>query len=88
MRVGVLGAGGIAGLGVGSGLHEEADIFLLQVHAGQHERGEPVIISGVHRGPGGNQLLHGSAVVAFAMIRSTPSDTNFVAMVVQFVCSP
>lgn len=59
------GAGGIAGLGVGSGLHEDADIFLLQVHAGQHERGEPVIISGVHRGPGGNQLLHGGAVVAF-----------------------
>ena len=26
------------------------------------------------------------AEVAFAIIRSTPSDTNFVAMVVQFVC--
>ena len=28
------------------------------------------------------------AVVAFAIIKSTSLETNFVAIVVQFVCSP
>lgn len=55
----------VFGIGVGSGLHQLAYILLLQAHAGQHERGEPIGVHGIDLSASFQQTLHGGGVIAF-----------------------
>jgi hypothetical protein len=55
----------VFGIGVGPGLHQQAYILLLLVHAGQHERGEPIGVHGIDLSASFQQVLHGGGVIAF-----------------------
>lgn len=59
------GAGGIAQAGIRPGLHQQAYVLLLEVHAGQHERRETGCVASIDHGSPGQKSLHGGRIVAF-----------------------